>query len=85
MVGDLPVHVEAFVVERQHRVRRRDALGAQVAKEIRGPVEQMLVVVLPGFVGSGRSRRPVPFAEALPGCLEDLDRERGLRPASRGA
>ncbi|MCA1696827.1 MAG: site-specific integrase [Actinobacteria bacterium] len=84
VIGDLPVHVDAFVVERQHRVRRRDALGAQVAKEIRGPVEQMLVVVLPGFVGSGRSRRPEPFADALPGFFEYLDRERGLRPASIG-
>jgi integrase/recombinase XerD len=83
-VGDLPAHVDAFVVERQRRVRRRDARGPQVAKEIRGPVEQMLVVVLPGFVGSGRRHRPDPFVGALPGFFEYLVCERGLRPASIG-
>jgi integrase/recombinase XerD len=82
VVGDLPAHVDAFVVERQQRVRRRDARGPQVAKEIRGPVEQMLVVVLPGFVGSGRRHRPDPFVDALPGFFEYLVSERGLRPAS---
>ncbi len=85
VVGDLPAHVDAFVVERQRRVRRRDALGPQVAKEIRGPVEQMLVLVVPGFVSSGRPHRPDPFAEALPGFFEYLDRERGLRLASIGS
>jgi integrase/recombinase XerD len=84
VVGDLPAHVDAFVAERQRRVRRRDALGPQVAKEIRGPVEQMLAVVLPGFVASGRRHRPEPFADALPGFFEYLVCERGLRPASIG-
>lgn len=83
-VGDLAEHVDAFVVERQQRVRRRDARGPQVAKEIRGPVEQLLVVVLPGFVGSGRRHRPDPFVDALPGFFEYLVSERGLRPASIG-
>ena len=83
-VGDLPAHVDAFVVERQQRVRRLDARGPQVAKEIRGPVEQMLVVLLPGFVGSGRRHRPDPFVDALPGFFEYLVGERGLRPASIG-
>ena len=69
-VGDLPALVDAFVVERQQRVRRRDARGRQVAKEIRGPVEQMLVVVLPGFVASGRRYRPDPLFDALPGFFE---------------
>jgi integrase/recombinase XerD len=82
VVVDLPAHVDAFVAERQCRVRRRDALGPQVAKEIRGPVEQMLVLVVPGFVGSGRSRRRDPFVDALPGFFEHLVSERGLRPAS---
>lgn len=83
-VDELPVHVEAFVAE---LVAGRPATrqgGRQVAKEARGPVEQMLVLVVPGFVGRGRARRPDPFADALPGFFEYLDRERGLRPASIG-
>jgi site-specific recombinase XerD len=42
----------------------------------------MLVVVVPGFVGSGRSHRPDPFADALPDFFDYLTSERGLRPAS---
>ena len=82
VVGELPAHVDAFVAERQRGARRRDATGPQLAKEIRGPVEQMLAVVVPGFVSSGRSHRPDPFADALPGFFEYLTAERGLRPAS---
>src|SRR6266540_3390902 len=53
-----------------------------MAKEVRGPVEQMLSVVLPSFEPSGRSHHPQPFADALPGFFEYLVGERGLRPAS---
>lgn len=84
-VGDLPAHVEAFVAERvaEHRGTRRDgAVARRVAKEVRGPVEQMLRVVLTGFVGSGRTHRDVPFAVVAPGFYEYLLHERGLRPAS---
>ena len=42
----------------------------------------MLEVVLPGFVGGGRGRHPLPFAAELPGFFEYLEGERGLRPAS---
>ena len=56
--------------------------GRQVAREVRGPVEQMLALVVPGFVGSGRSHRPDPFADALPEFFDYLTSERGLRPAS---
>src|SRR4051812_15238706 len=83
-VEELPVHVEAFVGE---WIVGRPAFrqgGRQVAKEVRGPIEQMLVLVVPGFVGRGRARRPDPFADALPGFFEYLVGERGLRPASIG-
>lgn len=86
-VEELPVHVDAFVAEwvAEHRGSRRGPdPDRQVAKEIRGPVEQLLALVIPGFVGSGRSHRPEPFADALPGFFEYLARERGLRPASIG-
>lgn len=84
-VQDLPGHVEAFVAERVARcarARRDGVVGPTLAKEVRGPVEQMLTVVLPGFEGTGRRRRRLPFAGALPGFFEYLVAERGLRPAA---
>jgi integrase/recombinase XerD len=82
-VGELPGHVEPFVAARvAERFDRRRAADREVAREVRGPVEQMLQVVLPGFVGSGRGHRALPFAEELPGFFEYLEGERGLRPAS---
>jgi integrase/recombinase XerD len=84
-VAELPAHVEAFVAERiaGRPVVRPD--GRRVAREFRGPLEQMLAVAIPGFAGRGRRRRPVPFADALPGFFEYLAGERGLRPASIGS
>lgn len=81
-VEELPAHVEAFVSEWMvgRPVTRQG--GRQTAKEVRGPVEQMLMLVVPGFVGRGRSRRREPFADALPGFFDYLTSERGLRPAS---
>ena len=78
-VAELAAHVDAFVVERQRRTRRRDE---RFVKEVRGPVEQMLRLAVPGYLGGGRRRRPVPFADALPGFFGYLGSERGLRPAS---
>ena len=54
----------------------------QVAKEVRGPVEQMLRLVVPGFQGAGRAQHHSPFAEAAPGFFAYLVGERGLGPAS---
>ena len=76
-VADLPVHVDAFVAERQRRTRRRDE---RFVTEVRGPVEQMLRLAVPGFVGRGRRRRPRPFAEELAGFYEYLAVERGVAP-----
>lgn len=84
-VGDLPAHVEAFVAQQvvQHRrARRGGGARAELTKELRGPIEQMLEVVLPGFEGSGRRHRTDPFVEVLPGFFEYLVAERGLRPAT---
>jgi len=81
-VGDLPGHVDTFAAERMagRPAVRRD--GRQLAKEFRGPVEQMLALAIPGFEGRGRPHRREPFANALPGFFEYLVCERGLRPAS---
>src|SRR2546428_1713288 len=56
VVADLPAHVDAYVTERVggHRGQRKQGITAQqVAKEVRGPVEQMLRLVVPGFEGAG--------------------------------
>lgn len=85
IVGDLPIHVEAFVADRlaRHARQRRDGkVRPMLAKEVRGPIEQMLSVVLPAFEVSGRRRRELPFAGAVPGFFEYLVAERGLRPAT---
>ena len=77
-LADLPAHVDGFVAMRVASYRR----GPDAAAEIRGPVEQMLAVVLPGFERTGRPRRELPFARAVPGFFDYLAAERGLRPES---
>lgn len=81
---DLPVHVDAFVTRwaaRQHRAHPRGD-QRRVGREVRGPIEQLLRLAIPGFDGRGRPHRPAPFAEAVPGFFDYLATERGLRPAS---
>ena len=86
-VADLPAHVEEFVADRVAGYRGARRCGEletkrQVAKEVRGPVEQLLGLVVAGFVGSGRRGHDVPFLDAASGFFEYLAGERGLRPAS---
>jgi site-specific recombinase XerD len=84
-LADLPAHVDAYVTERlrSYRGRRKNGTTAQqVTKEVRGPIEQMLRLVVPGFTGTGRGHCHGPFAEAVPGFFEYLVVDRGLRPAS---
>lgn len=81
---DLPDHVEPFVnewLERWRPIRDKDS-ALQVAKEARGPIEQMLELVVPEFKGTGRPQRKDPFVEVLPRFFEYLVSERGLRPAT---
>ena len=81
-VAQLPAYVEAFVDDRVALHRRRTRSTRPMAKEVRGPVEQVLSVVLPGFEPTGRRHHPQPFADTVPGYFDYLDEERGLRPAS---
>lgn len=81
-VSDLPGHVEAFVADRVARHADQTRSDRPMGKEVRGPVEQMLSVVLPGFESAGRRRHAVPFAEVLPGFFDYLTGERGLRASS---
>jgi site-specific recombinase XerD len=84
-LADLSVHIDAFIV---HRVAERASLradgrtGPTLAKDLRGPIEQMLSVAVPGFVPTGRRQHPIPFGSAVPGFFAYLVDERGLRPAS---
>ena len=81
-VAQLSACVEAFVDDRVALHRRRTRSTRPMAKEVRGPVEQMLSVVLPGFEPTGRRHHPQPFADTVPGFFDYLGEERGLRPAS---
>lgn len=81
-IEDLPRHVEAFVAAQVAGQHARMGSSRTMAKEVRGPVEQMLSVVLAGFEPSGRPHRREPFADTVPGFFTYLTDERGLRPAS---
>lgn len=82
----LPEQVEPFV---SHWMAERD--GGRNAErtrsfqnEIRGPVEQLLLLIVPGFVRRGRQPRgiPDPFVTQAPGFFAYLRNERGLRELS---
>ena len=78
---DLPNHVAAFV-RQQMRKRglwcRSPKERRSVLSQARTPVEQMLRLVVPGFIGSSRRLTVRPFAQSLPGFWEYLETERGL-------
>jgi len=80
---DLPAQVEPFVC---HWIAERDngrsaARTRDFGNEIRGPVEQLLTLILPEFVGRGRPPRTIepPFIAQAPGFFPYLREERGLR------
>ena len=82
-VADLPDHIDGFVGKRVGESRdARRGMGQTLAKDIRGPVEQLLELAVPGFEATGRPHHAIPFAGAVPGFFEYLTSERGLRPAS---
>jgi integrase/recombinase XerD len=82
-VADLPVHVDGFMGKRVGESRdARRGMGQTLAKDIRGPVEQLLELIVAGFEGTGRPHHAIPFAGAVPGFFEYLTSERGLRPAT---
>lgn len=82
---DLPQHVAAFV-NRQMRKRGGSCRSGNdrrsVLSQARTPVEQMLRLIVPGFIGTSRRLVVRPFAEALPGFWEYLEAERGLSAAT---
>ena len=58
---DLPVHLDAFVAKWAARQQRAHLRGdfERVGREVRGPIEQMLRLAVPGFTGRGRPHRRV--------------------------
>jgi site-specific recombinase XerD len=79
--AELPGHVDAFV---EYRLRARgkrcrtESGRRTLRSNARAPIEQLLRLVVPGFVGTVR-RQPWPLQAAAPGFLEHLRDERGLR------
>lgn len=82
---ELPDHVEAFVEawvsEHGQRSKNKEA-RRHVANAARNPVQQMLRLLLPGYLGHKKTPRPRPFAESASGFFDYLRDERGLRPTS---
>lgn len=79
----LPANVEPFVSDWVRRRAPRKASAArrkEIAKGVRGPVEQMLRLTVPGYVGSGRPHKPAnPFQDSAPDFFEYLIQEKGLK------
>jgi integrase/recombinase XerD len=78
-------HVDGFVNAwvRDHGQRCKDKEARrQVARTARNPVDQMLRLVLPGYLGHRRVPAAPPLATSAPGFFDYLREERGLRPAS---
>ena len=84
---ELPAHLEPFLQcwSRRRHTRRAPDRPSPVARYARVAIEQMLRVVVPGFIG--RSRRQAirePFADRAPGFSMYLRQERGLRDTTLG-
>jgi integrase/recombinase XerD len=83
-VSALPRHVDAFVADwlrERCSAHRKDPRNP--GREVSGPIEQMLRIVLPKSVGDRRSRqKPEPFRRRVPGFFAYLRDERGLREAT---
>jgi len=82
----LPPHVGPFVeswLGAREGGRANPEGRRRFANEVRGPIEQMLRLVVPGFAGSGRPHRTQePFAVQAPAFFAYLRQERGLRDNS---
>jgi len=81
---DLPQHVASFVDgwTREHGLNRRtERTRKSVAHEVRGPIEQMIRMLVPDFALTGR-RKAFPFTDQAPGFVAHLRDERGLHPTT---
>jgi integrase/recombinase XerD len=85
-LAELPNYAEHFIAEwiSKHGPGARGGKPRpEFTKEIRGPVEQFLRLVVPDFIGHVRGPyTTVPFGESAPGFFAYLSEERGLRPTT---
>ena len=82
---DLPDYMPSFVEQWVHDHGancRNECARRKVVREAQNPIQQMLRLILPEFVGQGRSRRPYPFTDQAPGFVSYLQQERGVRPST---
>ena len=81
---ELPSHVEPFIahwIQEHDRWCRTAQDRAAVNAHVRVPVERMLRLLLPDFVGTQHCVS-MPFEDSAPGLFIHLREERGLRPAT---
>jgi site-specific recombinase XerD len=81
--GQLPTHVEAFIDAWIHRPDRRhggvERPASDIASDLRGPIQQMVRLAVPGFIGRTRRRLPhEPFVAQVAAFFSYLRQERGL-------
>lgn len=81
---ELPHHVDGFVRSwiQEHGQHRSDQTRKNIEHEVRGPVEQLLTLIVEGFQGSGRRKAEAPFRRQAPGFYTYLRQEKGLRETS---
>jgi site-specific recombinase XerD len=84
--GHLPDHVEPFeqMWLSERAVGKKSARQRKKAVQcVRNPIQQMLRLAVPHFVGVGRSHKPDnPFGDCAPRFFDYLVEEKGLREAS---
>lgn len=84
---DLPAHVLAFSshwVSQHGAGCKSDEERLKVAYFARSPVEQMLKLVLPGYLGrQGLRRKNTPFKDVAGGFFGYLTNERGLKSSAQ--
>jgi integrase/recombinase XerD len=81
---ELPSRLEPFLAQWMHKHGawcRTPKDRTAVRSHGRVPVEQLLRLLLPGFVGTVR-RVALPFQATVPGFFNYLREERGLRPGT---
>ncbi len=76
---DLPSHIEPFVEDRLNRLKPDSPKSERqvAARGLRGPIKQMLRLIIPNLGGNTEGRTN-PFRETAPDFFEFLRRERGL-------
>ena len=81
-LDDLPSCIDSFVEYRLNRLNPESKSKSQVAaRGLRGPIKQMLTVVIPNPRGNNEGSND-PFSEDAPGFFDFLLRERGLQEAT---